>query len=84
MQAGSVQQQQVFIFAEPASTKKTDTYSQTYTVSAGRKESMQTVQSIGSSKQPNEQNLCFLGPLQLQISLQLHNHLSQIKYKIKA
>ena len=66
------------------SQNPTDTHSETYAVRAGRKESKQTVQSIRSSKQPNQQNLCFLGSLQLQISLQLHNQLSQIKYQIKA
>ena len=82
--AGNVQQQQDFYFADQTSTNTTDTRSQTYTVSAGRRESKQTVQSIRSSKQPNQQNLCFLGSLQLQISLWLHNKLSQIRYQMKA
>ena len=42
------------------------------------------VESICFSKQPTQQNLCVLSPLQLQISLQLHNQLSQIRYQIKA
>lgn len=36
--------------ADKASTKTTDTCSQTYTVSAGRKEDKQTVESIRSSE----------------------------------
>ena len=63
-----------FCFCRPnqhkSSTNTTDIHSQTYTVSTIRKESKHTVQSSISSKQPNQQNLCFLGPLQLQISPQ--------------
>ena len=73
-----------FYFWRPTSIKTTDKHSQTYTVSAGRKESKQTVQSVRSFKQPNQQNLCFVDPLQLQISLELHNQLNQIRYQIKA
>ena len=50
-----------FYFVDHTSTRTTDTRSQAYIVSAGRKENKQTVQSIRSSKQPNQQNLCFLG-----------------------
>ena len=40
--------------------------------------------AIRFSKQPSQQNLCFVDPLQLQISLELHNQLNQIRYQIKA
>ena len=53
--AGNVQQQQDFYFADLTSTNTPDTRSQTYIVSAGRRGSKQTVQSIRSSKQPNQQ-----------------------------
>ena len=81
--AGSVQQQQDFIFADQTNMKTTDTHSQTYTVNAGHKESKQTVQSICSSKQPNQQNL-FPWPSSTAGSLQLHNQLNQIKCQMKA
>ena len=73
-----------FYSADNTSTSTTNARSQTYTVSASRKESKQIVQSIRSSEQPNQQNVCFLCPLQLQISLQLYNQLSKIRYQIKA
>ena len=72
------------LFLQTKPTQIQRTHSQTYTVSAGRKESKQKVQSNRSSKQPNHPNLCFLGLLQLQVSLRLHNQLSQIKYQTKA
>ena len=81
--AGSVQQQQDFILqTKPAQMQQTHTAK--HIVSAGCKESKQTEQLNCSSKQPNQQNLCFLGLLQLQISLQLHNQLSQTRHQIKA
>ena len=82
--ADSVQQQQDFYSADQTCMNTMDTCSQTYIESMGRKESKQMVQSIRSSKQRNQQNLCFLSPLQLQISLLLHNQLSQIRHQIKA
>ena len=82
--AGSVQQLKDFISQTRTSANRTNTRSQTYTVSADRKENKQTVQWSRSCKQPNQPNLCFLGPLQLQIPLQVHNQLSQIGYQIKA
>ena len=66
-QAAYVVQQEFILQTKPAQKQHTptDTHSQTYTVSAGRKESKHTVQSNRSSEQTDTQNLCFLGPLQL-------------------
>ena len=65
--AGSIQQQQEFILqTKPAQNQhKSNRHTQPNIHSECRLQRKQTVQSNRSSKQPNQQNLCFLGPLQL-------------------
>ena len=67
-----------FYLANKTSTPTMDTHSQTYTLNVGHKESKQMVQLIHFCKQLTQQILCFLGPLQLQISWQLYNQLNKL------
>ena len=77
-----------FFLADQTSTKpawmqQTHAAKHTQCARAAKKASKQCNRNR-SSKQPNQQNLYFLGRLQLWISLKLQNQLSQIIYQMKA
>ena len=59
----------LFLQTKPARRQRTHTVKHTQWARAAKKASKRC-KSIRSSKQPNKQNVCFLGPLQLEISLQ--------------